>query len=128
VLQRDAGVDHVRLAGDRGQHPLGILRVGRFLQQLIAEVHGRVGGDHPAPGMLLRQRAGLVARQPGHVLLRRLPRLMDLGDMTGHDLEVEPDRREQLAPPGGRGGQDEFHGRSLSIASTTTIRSSARIL
>jgi len=86
----------VGFAGDRSQHPSRVRVVDRLFQEFIAEENGRVCGDDPGVVMLCRDRRRFVARQPRHVLLGRLARLMHLGDIARHDVEHKSDRCQQL--------------------------------
>ena len=74
-----------------------------------------------ASSMLRRDRRRFVARQPRHVLLRRFARLMHLGDIARHDVEVESDRGEQLPPPRRLGREDEPHRAITSPMFSTTM-------
>src|SRR5438270_2043142 len=109
VLERDAGVDGVRLAGDGGEHAPRVGVVGRLLQQFVAEKDGGVGGDDPGIAVFRRDDGGFVARQAGHVLLRRFAGLPHLGNVARHDVERKSDRRQQLAPPRRLRSEDEPH-------------------
>src|SRR5581483_269359 len=91
---------------------------GRLAERLAVDDDDGVGGEDETGGASRRHRARLPQRQPrdGAGQRARLERLVDRARL---DAEVHAERREQLAPPRRRRGQDQLGGRAQRRRSAT---------
>ena len=124
VLERDAGVDDVRLSGDRAEHPRRVGRVDRLLEQLDRRGARSCRRRSPsATGCAFASASALSRDSRATYSSGASPSLMHLGHIARQDIELEPDRGEQLAPPRRRGGEDEFH---AAESMTTSLECGSR--
>ena len=99
------------VARQQGEHPEGLLFVGRLAQHYPVQGHYRVGGnDHRIGVGLGGHRLGLFQGDLPHQLRRRQVPVHVLVNVGGDDAEIpHPHLLQQRPPPGAFGGQNDIH-------------------